>query len=142
MKLHLPNVYRSTSSTGTFAKLNGSLLSSSAFNDSTAPAGMTSYYRVTAVDSSGNAILATAAKNCIGFLQNDPTSGQTATVAVAGKTKAAITDTIVIGAPLEVATGGTLVNHASGTIVGFALEAGATGNTISVLMTPNNAVIV
>jgi hypothetical protein len=98
-------------------------------------------YFAVSVDSSGNAILATAAKACIGFLQNAPTSGQTASVAVSGKTKAAITDTIAIGAQLEIASGGTLVNHASGVIVGVALEAGATGNVITVLMTPNGGLL-
>jgi hypothetical protein len=95
-------------------------------------------YFAVSVTNAGNATLATAAKNCIGFLQNAPTSGQTATVAVSGKTKAAITDTISIGAQLEIASGGTLVNLASGVAVATALEAGATGNIISVLMLPNN----
>lgn len=100
-------------------------------------------YYAASVDSSGNAILATAAKNCIGILQNTPdgSTDTSAAIAVAGKMKAAITDTIAIGAPLEIASGGTLVNHASGVVVAFALEAGATGNVISVLFTPNNGLL-
>jgi len=47
------NVYRSASAGGPFTKLNASLLSSSQYNDTSAPGG-TSYYRVTAVDTSGN----------------------------------------------------------------------------------------
>lgn len=46
------NVYRSESPTGTFTKLNTSLLLSTSFTDSTAPRG-TSYYHVTAQNSAG-----------------------------------------------------------------------------------------
>ncbi|CAN5559352.1 hypothetical protein BH18VER1_BH18VER1_02430 [soil metagenome] len=49
------NVYRSASSSGPWTKLNGSLLSASAYYDSTAQPGVTSYYAVVAVDTSGNA---------------------------------------------------------------------------------------
>lgn len=100
------------------------------------------YYAV-AMDTSGNAVLATAAKNIAGILQNTP-DGSTdtcATVGVRGKTRAAITDTIAIGAPLEVASGGTLVNHASGTIVAIANEAGATGNVIAVTLLTSAALM-
>lgn len=48
------NVYWSNSSTGTFTKINASLLTTSAFTDAAAPSGVASFYRVTAVDSSGN----------------------------------------------------------------------------------------
>ncbi len=48
------NVYRSTSPTGTFNKLNNGLLAQSQYNDTQAPAGVDSYYRVTAVDQAGN----------------------------------------------------------------------------------------
>ncbi len=45
------NVYRSSAAGGPFTKLNGSLLTTSAFSDGTAPLG-TSYYRITAVNTS------------------------------------------------------------------------------------------
>lgn len=48
------NVYRSDSPTGTFVKLNGSLLTSPFLADQNAPKGAISYYRVTAVDTPGN----------------------------------------------------------------------------------------
>ena len=48
------NVYRSTSSNGSFSILNSGLLSSSAFEDTTAPQGVVSFYRVSAVDFTGN----------------------------------------------------------------------------------------
>ena len=48
------NVYRSDSANGTFVKLNNAPLSASEYNDTGAPVGQFSYYRVTAVDESGN----------------------------------------------------------------------------------------
>ena len=47
------NVYRSDSATGTFTKINQILLSTSDFNDVTAPVGATAYYQITAVDTNG-----------------------------------------------------------------------------------------
>ena len=47
------NVYRSSSANGTFTKLNGGPLALSQFLDAAAPSG-TSFYRVSAVDSSAN----------------------------------------------------------------------------------------
>ncbi len=47
-------VYRSTSASGPWTKLTGSLLTSTNFFDTTAPVGASSYYRVTAVDTSAN----------------------------------------------------------------------------------------
>jgi hypothetical protein len=100
-------------------------------------------YFAVSMDSNGNAVLATAAKNCAGFLQNTPdgSTDTAATVGIRGKTRAAITDTIAIGAPLEIASGGTLVNHASGTVVAIAEEAGATGEVISVTILTSNALM-
>jgi hypothetical protein len=48
------NVYRASTAGGPFTKLNTSLVTASAFADAAAPAGATSYYRVTAVDTSNN----------------------------------------------------------------------------------------
>ncbi len=68
------NIYRSSSSNGTFTKLNTTgLRSQSDFVDASAPSGATSFYRVTAVDLSGNesAVAAISAFR--------PTSGSTPT---------------------------------------------------------------
>jgi hypothetical protein len=100
-------------------------------------------YFAVSMDTNGNAVLATAGKNCAGFLQNTP-DGSTetaATVGVRGETRAAITDTIAIAAPLEITTGGTLINHASGTVVAIADEAGVTGDVISVTILTSNALM-
>jgi len=48
------NVYRSSAPGGPFTKLNPSLLAASQYTDASAPGGETSYYQVTAVDTSGN----------------------------------------------------------------------------------------
>ncbi|HEY2586771.1 MAG TPA: DNRLRE domain-containing protein [Tepidisphaeraceae bacterium] len=54
------NIYRSNSPTGTFTKLNGSPISTARYLDATAPQGVTSYYRITAVDASGESLGANA----------------------------------------------------------------------------------
>ena len=48
------NVYRSGAPDGTFVKLNNALLTGTTYNDTKAPAGKVSYYRLTAVDKAGN----------------------------------------------------------------------------------------
>ena len=48
------NIYRSTTSGGTYTKLNGAWLTQASYTDSTVTGGTTYYYVVTAVDTSGN----------------------------------------------------------------------------------------
>jgi fibronectin type 3 domain-containing protein len=48
------NVYRATSSAGTYIKLTSSLVAGTSYTDYTVTAGQTYYYVTTAVDSSGN----------------------------------------------------------------------------------------
>jgi fibronectin type 3 domain-containing protein len=48
------NVYRSDTAAGPFTKLNTGVLAQPAYADAAAPAGATSYYQVTAVDTTGN----------------------------------------------------------------------------------------
>ncbi len=54
------HVYRSTNAGGTFTKITSTLLTDSAFSDTTATAGQALSYRVTAVDTSGNESAASA----------------------------------------------------------------------------------
>jgi fibronectin type 3 domain-containing protein/glucose/arabinose dehydrogenase len=60
------NVYRSTSSTGTYSKLNTDPVTATSFVDSSAAAGVTYFYRVTAIDSwqgeSGNSNVVSAVR--------------------------------------------------------------------------------
>src|SRR5579863_7085631 len=84
-----------------------------------------------AITVSGTAAIATAAKNCDGILQNKPTSGQAASVAIFGVSKAVLgTGGVTAGGLMEIASGGTLVALASGSAVAKALETGAAGNVI------------
>ncbi|HQY88869.1 MAG TPA: fibronectin type III domain-containing protein, partial [Tepidisphaeraceae bacterium] len=48
------NVFRSSSSNGTYTQLNEDILTSSTYLDTTAPLGTTSYYRIVAIDLTGN----------------------------------------------------------------------------------------
>jgi pectin methylesterase-like acyl-CoA thioesterase len=48
------NVYRATAVDGSYAKLTATPRTASDYTDTTAPVGVTSYYKVTAVDASGN----------------------------------------------------------------------------------------
>jgi hypothetical protein len=48
------NVYRSTTSGGTYSKLNASLVTGTTFTDGTCQPGLTYYYVATSVDVSGN----------------------------------------------------------------------------------------
>ena len=54
------NVYRSSSPTGTFTKLNASPLTQASYSDTTAPEGIAVYYHVTATDAAGESIPADA----------------------------------------------------------------------------------
>ncbi len=53
------NVYRSDSASGSFTKLNTTPLTASAYDDTAAPAGVESFYQVTAVNSAGESAPAT-----------------------------------------------------------------------------------
>lgn len=101
----------------------------------------TKQFYAISIDSSGAAALATAAKNCDGFLQGKPNIGEAASVGVFGQTKAIASGNISKGQLVEVDTGGKIKAVASGTVVGKALEAsGADGTVISILMLKSNAV--
>jgi fibronectin type 3 domain-containing protein len=47
------NIYRSTSATGSFAKINSSLDANTAYTDNGVASGQTYYYEATAINSSG-----------------------------------------------------------------------------------------
>ena len=50
------NVYRATSATGTYTKLTSTPVTTASYNDTSAPAGATSYYQVTAVNATGESV--------------------------------------------------------------------------------------
>lgn len=80
-------------------------------------------------------IVAVAAKNILGILQDKPVVGEAGSVCVFGVTKAAIaaSQVVAIGGLLEVTTGGTLIPIASGTAVAIAREALASTARVMVI---------
>lgn len=120
-----------------------------------------SQFRAVTVNSSGRVVAATAGQHAIGVLQNNPTSGQAATIRVGGVSKFAA------GAAITLQNGGRLVASdatgravaataatvntsdagaaadavAGSNVLGIALEAaGAAGVVIAVLLTHSGAV--
>ena len=77
------DVYRSDTANGTYAKLNGSLLTATSFNDNTLSAGQTAYYRVVAVDYHGTSGTATSAS---GTRSSTPTAPAAASGVAANAT--------------------------------------------------------
>ncbi|HEV2292878.1 MAG TPA: carbohydrate-binding protein [Tepidisphaeraceae bacterium] len=81
------NVYRSDAAAGTYAKLNGSVLTQSAYVDTTAPLGVMSYYRVVAVDLNGTESVSATANAAYGSSDTTPPaapSGLTLTPSTGG----------------------------------------------------------
>ena len=99
-----------------------------------------SQYCGVTINSSGQAVLATAAKNMDGIVQTNGTGGMVAEVAIFGKSKAIASGNVAVGDLLQIATGGKFVATSGGTVVAKALSAGADGNVISVLILKSNAV--
>ena len=97
-------------------------------------------YKAVNISSTGFCVLSTAAKNIDAVLQNNPASGDTATVAIFGVSKVILSGTVANGALMEVGSSGTFVTIASGTAVAKAMEAGVSGNIITALMLKSNAV--
>lgn len=96
------------------------------------------------VNSSGKLVVSTAGKACAGVLQDKPVAGEAGDYAYSGITKVAVStgQTIAIADTLEVDTGGTVIKHSSGTVVGVALEAvtsSAAGCIIQMRLLPSNA---
>lgn len=103
------------------------------------------------VDSNGKAAVAGAGEFCAGILQNKPGSGQAATVAYGGISKALAGGNITAGMTVAADAAGKLVNAAEATVntsdtgaaadavvssnvVGIALASGVSGDVIPVLV--------
>ena len=78
------------------------------------------------VPTAGAAALAGAAVKILGVLQNEPASGQAASVMVVGRTKGISGAAIVAGVELEMNASAKFITLAAGESVGFATSA-ATG---------------
>lgn len=95
------------------------------------------YLPVKVTNSSGEAVVSkigTSGEACIGILQNNPQSGTAAAVRVLGVSQATVVEAVTVGAKLMAVPTGLGVATSSKYVVAIALQQGATGNLISVLM--------
>lgn len=109
------------------------------------------------VDSNGKAAVAGAGEHAVGVVQNDPTSGQAATVRIGGVTKAKAGGSITAGDRVAADASGTFVaatlakvNTSDGgaasdpviasNVFGVALEGASSGEIFAVLITHSGAV--
>ena len=101
------------------------------------------YYAVV-VDTSGNAAVAGTGDRACGILQNAPAhAGRAASIAYGGVTKAVCGGAITIGDPVAVDSTGKIVAETTGDAwtVGIALETGASGTIISMLLQPSGLMV-
>jgi hypothetical protein len=114
------------------------------------------YYAVT-VNSSGTAELCDAAGESVtGILQNDPTSGQIATVAVGGISKGILGGTVAAGAMVKTNSSGKFITAAAATttvtgnaetanltgsyVLGIAITGGVSNDIVQILITHMGAI--
>jgi hypothetical protein len=111
------NVYRATSSSGAFTKLNSTPIQATSFTDTAPPAGQTYFYRLTAIDTSSQTESTPATATAAGVGAPPPVGGTTdITIGTPAARSLKFTD-----ADGTVATillkGGTAVVHFTGTNV-------------------------
>ncbi|GAA4983500.1 pectinesterase family protein [Kineococcus glutinatus] len=120
-------VYRAGSADGEFVRLTTTARSSSDYNDTTAPAGVPSYYRVTAVDKSGNESAPVAAT----ATRKDKTAPAVPAALTGTRSDAGVVLDWADNAEADLA--GYVVSRATGTSSSFAklvtLTAGTSGYT-------------
>jgi hypothetical protein len=96
------------------------------------------YFFVKADTTDNQVVVCGDGQNAIGVLLNDPTSGDTASVAVSGVVKVYAGGTVTGGGPVASDTNGECVDAANGDyVLGTALEDGADGQVIRVLFDKN-----
>lgn len=100
------------------------------------------YLCITVNGTSGNADVAGAGAKCIGVLQNEPSTGQAASVRVMGITKAISGAAVTVGDAVASDAAGKVVTQATTAVtVGVALEAaGGADEIISVLLLPGGEI--
>lgn len=91
-----------------------------------------------AVNSAGRAVVADAEDQVIGIVQNNPAAGQAANVAYGGVSKGKLGGTVAAGARVTANASGEIIAAASAgdSVVGVALNGGASGEIISILVNP------
>ncbi len=93
----------------------------------------TSQFKFVTLESDGQVDLADAAgERCLGIVENDPASGEAATIVMSGKTRITCGGTVAAGAQLQTDASGDAITAASGDVsMGYALEAGVAGQVIA-----------
>jgi hypothetical protein len=92
----------------------------------------TSQFRAVKLNSSGNVVIAAAGDFAIGILQNNPNSGELATVAIHGISKASADAAVTAGVRVTPTADGQLATAtvATDNTLGVALEAAGAANVI------------
>jgi hypothetical protein len=96
-------------------------------------------YRCITVDSNGRAAVANATALVVGVLQNEPSAtGQAATVAFAGMSKARAGGTITAGARVTADASGNVIaaTTAGDAVLGVALDGAANNDIVRILINP------
>lgn len=84
-----------------------------------------------------------AGERSVGILQNDPASGQSASVCHSGQCKAKLGATVAsAGLPLQCDANGALIPAVSGKfVIALSMQAGASGDIADVLVQPGNELL-
>lgn len=90
------------------------------------------FYAVKLASNGKVSLASTAGERCYGILQNKPSSGGVADVAVLGVSKVALGGSVSVGDRLSTDANGKLVKASNGEyVVALALESGSSGETIA-----------
>lgn len=97
--------------------------------------GVVRFAAATTVNICSEVLASAATKAPIGVLQNKPTAGLAAQVAVFGLTKIRVGGTVTAGAPISYNSSGHVVDAVSGDmVIGRAMQAAATVNTFALAL--------
>lgn len=106
----------------------------------TLPAGAdlrTHQYKFVEVDGNGRVVLAGDDAHADGVLQNDPNTGEAATVAIFGVVKVKCGANVTRGGNVSTGANGAAKNtDTAAAVLGTALETGANGRVISMIFHP------
>lgn len=91
-------------------------------------------FKFVSVDANGDVVLTAADAKAQGVLLNAPGVGEAATVAIGGIVKVKASGAITAGGDVSAAVDGTAGPAGVGVVLGTALETGANGRIISILL--------
>lgn len=94
----------------------------------------THQFKFVSVDANGDVVLTADDAKAQGVLMNAPGDGEAATVAINGIVKVECGAAVTAGGAVSSGANGEAKNAASGEVLGTALETGADGRIISILL--------